>query len=212
MIVVGAGGFAKELYEVIYKISGANELCFFDNITEKLASTLFDKKILRTLDEAKTYLYKFDNRYVLGIGNPILRKKMCENFDKIGGDLISIVSPNSNIGRFGVSIGNGATILANANITSNVKIGKGLLMYPNAIITHDCILGDFVELSPGATILGQCVIGDFSQIGANATILPGIKIGKNVVIGAGAVVTKDVPDNSLSFGVPAKVLNHKVNG
>ena len=43
-------------------------------------------------------------------------------------------------------------------------------------------------------------------IGGNVTILPGITIGNNVVIGAGAVVTKDIPDNSLALGVPAKVV------
>ena len=43
-------------------------------------------------------------------------------------------------------------------------------------------------------------------IGGNVTILPGITIGNNVVIGAGAVVTKDIPENSLVMGVPAKVV------
>ncbi|MDO5832246.1 MAG: DapH/DapD/GlmU-related protein [Methanobrevibacter sp.] len=43
-------------------------------------------------------------------------------------------------------------------------------------------------------------------LGANVTILPGVTIGNNVVVGAGAVVTKDIPDNSLALGVPAKVI------
>jgi maltose O-acetyltransferase len=49
-------------------------------------------------------------------------------------------------------------------------------------------------------------IGNDVWIGGNCTILPGVTIGNNVVVAAGAVVTKDVPDNCLVAGVPAKVI------
>ena len=50
------------------------------------------------------------------------------------------------------------------------------------------------------------VIGDDVWIGANAVILPGVTIGRHCVVAAGAVVTKDVPDNTVVAGVPAKVI------
>lgn len=49
-------------------------------------------------------------------------------------------------------------------------------------------------------------IGDNCWIGANSTINPGVTIGDNVVVGSGAVVTKDVPDNCVVAGVPAKII------
>ena len=54
-------------------------------------------------------------------------------------------------------------------------------------------------------------IGNDVWIGGNVTILPGVNIGNNVVIAAGAVVTKDVPDNSLIGGVPAKIIREIEN-
>ena len=54
-------------------------------------------------------------------------------------------------------------------------------------------------------------IGNDVWIGANCTILPGVNIGNNVVIAAGAVVTKDVPDNCVVGGVPAKVIKEIKN-
>ena len=50
-------------------------------------------------------------------------------------------------------------------------------------------------------------IGDDVWVGGNCTILPGVTIGSNVVIAAGAVVTKDVPDNCVVGGIPAKVIS-----
>ncbi|MFM0816926.1 sugar O-acetyltransferase [Streptococcus suis] len=51
-------------------------------------------------------------------------------------------------------------------------------------------------------------IQENAWIGADATILPGVTIGKNAVVAAGAIVTKDVPDNSLVAGVPAKIIKN----
>jgi len=49
-------------------------------------------------------------------------------------------------------------------------------------------------------------VGGYSQIGSNSTILPDLVIGENVIIGAGSVVTKDVPDNCIVVGTPARVV------
>jgi maltose O-acetyltransferase len=54
-------------------------------------------------------------------------------------------------------------------------------------------------------------IGNDVWIGGNVTILPGVTIGNNVVVAAGAVVNKDVPDNSLVGGVPAKLIRELEN-
>ena len=55
----------------------------------------------------------------------------------------------------------------------------------------------------------EVIIGDDVWIGANAVILPGVRIGDHSIIGAGAVVTKDIPENSIAVGVPAKVIKRR---
>lgn len=205
MLIIGAKGFAKELLEVCHQLGETKQLAFYDDVSSDLPEKLYGRfEILSSETAAKSYFKNTDNRFALGLGNPVLRKKMAEQFTNWGGELISLISPKAHIGSFGVEIASGATILTGATITNEVKIGKGLLMYPNAIITHDCILGDFIELSPGATILGNCTIQALSQIGANATILSGIRISEQCTVGAGAVVTKDVEANKTVKGIPAK--------
>ena len=72
------------------------------------------------------------------------------------------------------------------------------------MVEHECIIENFVHIAPGAVLTGNVIVGENTLIGANATILPGIKIGKNCIIGAGSVVVKDVCDNSVVKGNPAK--------
>ncbi|NGY37444.1 acetyltransferase [Flavobacterium sp. XN-5] len=204
MLIVGAKGFAKEVLEVVHQLNELENLVFYDDVSEDVPERLFEKfPVLRCLEQVDDYFKTVDNRFTIGIGNPVLRKKMYDKFAALGGVFISTISPLAIIGSYGVHVGFGNTILPGAILSNSTELGKGCIIYYNSVITHDCKIGDFVEISPSATILGRCLIGSYSQIGANSTILPGVTIGKNVIIGAGSVVTKDVSDNCLVVGIPA---------
>jgi len=206
MLLAGAKGFAKEVLEVILQLKQLENLVFYDDVNKDAPEKLFGQfPVFSSIEEASNYFKTVDNRFTIGIGNPILRRKLYDKFRAIGGDFVSTISPLSIIGSFDVQIGCGSNILSGAIFSNSTKLGKGCIVYYNSIITHDCLIGDFVEISPGAILLGRCEIGSYSHIGASATILPGVKIGENVIVGAGAVVTKDVPENCLVVGVPALI-------
>ncbi|WP_299523563.1 sugar O-acetyltransferase [uncultured Methanobrevibacter sp.] len=109
----------------------------------------------------------------------------------------------------------GSHFLANYNLTIldvvDVKIGNYVLIGPNTLITT---VGHPISPKGRRNKIGTTApitIGDDVWIGGNVTILPGVTIGNNVVIGAGAVVSKDIPDNSLAVGVPARVIKEIKN-
>jgi sugar O-acyltransferase (sialic acid O-acetyltransferase NeuD family) len=210
MIIIGAKGYAIELADILLHNEYKDSIYFYDDINN-FDNLLIEEKYKIITSEKDLLAYTNQQKFdlTLGLGNPLLRKKMHDKFIALGGVLQSTISKNANISKLSVNISNGANIFTGAHIANNVKIGKASIVYYNAIITQDCILGDFIEISPGAILLGKCQIGDFTHIGAGAKILPKIKIGKNVIIGAGAVVTKDVPNNQIMVGVPAKSIKLK---
>lgn len=73
-------------------------------------------------------------------------------------------------------------------------------------ITHDGGTLIFRNSIPDLEITKPIVVGDNVYFGNNVIVLPGVHIGNNVVIGAGAVVSRDIPDNSIAVGVPARVI------
>lgn len=87
------------------------------------------------------------------------------------------------------------TIGNNVHITDGVKF-----------VTHDGGTLLFRSQIPDLEITKPIVVGDNVYFGNNVIVLPGVTIGSNVVIGAGAIVTKDIPDNSVVAGIPAKVI------
>lgn len=73
-------------------------------------------------------------------------------------------------------------------------------------ITHDGGTLLFRDKTPNLEITAPIVIGDNVYIGTRSMILPGVKIGNNCIIAAGSVVTKDVLDNTVVGGIPAKFI------
>jgi sugar O-acyltransferase (sialic acid O-acetyltransferase NeuD family) len=110
-----------------------------------------------------------------------------------------------------VRIGDGSQVLANASICVDVKLGEACIVNTSATVDHDCAIGDGVHIGPGAHLSGEICIGNFSMIGTGAVILPRVSIGENVIVGAGSVVTKDIPDNLVVCGNPARILRKNLS-
>lgn len=83
----------------------------------------------------------------------------------------------------------------------NVHLTNGV-----RFVTHDGGTLLFRKFVPDLEITKPISLGNNVYVGNNVIILPGVKIGNNVIIGAGAVVSKDIPDNSVAVGVPARVI------
>lgn len=94
--------------------------------------------------------------------------------------------------------------LVDTLIPEMVEIGDNFISGPNSqILAHDA--SSLIHFKKH--IVKKTIIGNNVFLGAGAIILPGIKVGDNVIIGAGSVVTKDVSDNSVIAGNPAKFIS-----
>lgn len=204
MIIAGAGGFAKEVCEVLMQNNCQEQIAFYDDITKNLPEYLFQKyPVLKNISEAQAFMKQEGNAFVLGVGYPKVRCKMMELLIKAGGRMERVISPFARIGQLGNTIMDGCSIMTGAIITSEVFINEGVLINLNCTIGHNVCIGRYSELSPGVHLSGQTTIGEFTTIGSGAVVIPKINIGNNVVIAAGCVVTKDIPDNVMIAGVPA---------
>jgi len=103
-------------------------------------------------------------------------------------------------------------------IPFTARIGRGLYIghFGQIILSPMAVMGEFCNISQGITI-GQAgrgeeqyvpIIGDRVYIGPGAKLFGKLSIGNDVAIGANAVVTKDLPDNAVAVGIPARIVNY----
>jgi acetyltransferase-like isoleucine patch superfamily enzyme len=101
-----------------------------------------------------------------------------------------------------VHIGNRVTIKSGVQIWDGISIEDDVFIGPNVTFCND----KFPRSRMYQQELPRTVIKSRASIGANATILPGLTIGEGAMVGAGSVVTRDVPDNVVVIGNPARIL------
>ena len=202
MIVIGAGGHALDVLDVILESEVDEEIFFYDDINVSTCS-LHNCKVLNS-PEAVKKVFPGKFRFVLGTGDAAVRKFLFNKFIRLGGEYVPLRSSGSVFSPFASDAS--FDVMKNCFIGSGTVIGQGCLINTGAQIHHGVKIGEFSEISPRAIILGNVTIGANCSVGAGATILPKISIGCDTTIGAGAVVTKNIACDALAFGNPAKII------
>ncbi len=201
MILIGYSGHSY-VVNGIFEALGKKVVGYFDN--EEKSLNPYQLKYLgkETSEEAFSVLKK--NDFFIAIGDNAIRQKIYERFEERGCLPINAIHPTASIDPNTQLSEHGIMVSAKVSINALSKIGKAVICNTGCIIEHECEVGDFVHVGPGTVLCGNVFVGSGTFVGANSVIRQGLRIGKNCVIGAGAVVTKDVPDNAIIIGNPAK--------
>jgi sugar O-acyltransferase (sialic acid O-acetyltransferase NeuD family) len=143
------------------------------------------------------------------VANPQRRADVYERGRAAGFSFATLVHPSAVVSRE-VAMEQGVQIFAGCVLQPGTRIAENSIVNTRTGVDHDCEIGRNVHLAPGVTVCGNVSVGDFSFIGAGATILQGIQIGRGAVVGAGALVRGNLPDRTMAFGVPARVIEREL--
>ena len=209
IILIGGGGHSKVVISILKKINNFEIAGIVDNY--KADSFISGIKIIGTDDDLKDIYKSGIHDALITVGSTKDNTKRYRLFNmakEIGYNFPVIISPEAIVDE-SVKIGEGTVIMPGSIINIDSSIGKNCIINTGTIIEHDCIIENHCHIAPGVHISGGVNIGELSFIGIGGTIIQGIKIGKNVTIGAGTVVIKDIPDNVIVVGNPAKIVKSK---
>jgi UDP-N-acetylbacillosamine N-acetyltransferase len=145
---------------------------------------------------------------VVAIGDELGRSASAAIATEAGFELCTIMHPSAVICD-DVRIGPGSVIFAGVVIQTGSEIGDNAVINTCASVDHDCHIANGAQLAPRVTLGGRVKIGHLSFIGIGAVVSNRIAIGRNCIIGAGSVVIRDIPDHSVAYGVPARVVRQR---
>jgi len=206
LIILGAGGHGKVVAETALISNRFKSISFLDDKFEhkKNSFTFRGINLIGKLNYAECFSCKKTFEYAMvAFGDSNLRLDRIRKLNNFGYEMPSIIHPSAWISP-SCNIQQGTVVFAQAAIQSDVIIGEGNIINTGSSVDHDCILGEGVHICPGARIAGNVHIGAKSTIGIGSSINKGIKIGSNVIVGAGAAVVRDIGNNLIAKGVPAK--------
>lgn len=186
VIIFGASGHGRVIADIV-RANGDEFLGFLDDdITKPSLGIIADYR-------------KFDAEFVVGIGNEETRERISQYNCK----WYTAVHPSAIVSQE-AEVGIGSVVMANAVINSGARVGKHCVINTGAIIEHDDRIEDFAHISVGVKLGGNVTVGKGTWVGIGATVNNNLNIRSNCIIGAGAVVVKDIIEQGVYIGLPAR--------
>lgn len=207
IILVGGGGHCKSCIEVVESTKMYNIIGVID-LNEKLGESILGYNVIGT-DRDLEKIRQTCQYALVTIGqikNSELRKKAFDRLKELDFTLPVIKASTAYVSSE-AKIGEGTIIMHYGFINSNSKIGKNSIVNTGALVEHDVVVGDYNHISTRATLNGGVKIGDNCFIGSNTVVNHGVEICSGVVFGANSTVVKDIINQGVYVGSPAKLLN-----
>ena len=159
---------------------------------------IFSRDILKSND---------DLNIILVHGSPNNYKNREQIINEFETSLLNatIIHPSAQVSKY-AKIGKNVVIMANVVVSADVEIKDHAIILPNTTIHHDSIIGEYSLICGNVLIAGNVTIGKNCYIGAGSSIKNGLTISMQSMVGIGAVVTKNIPENQIWIGNPAKEL------
>jgi sugar O-acyltransferase (sialic acid O-acetyltransferase NeuD family) len=204
ILIIGAGGFGREVLALINNINSTNnefEIVGFIDDGIKKGSRVNGMIVLGGINEIEKIK---PEGLVIAVANTQIRQRIVDGLSQkfIYPNLIhpSVIF----LDKDGVDMGVGNIICAGNIFTTNIKLGSFNILNLASTIGHDANFGDYCSIMPGVNISGGATLKRGVYVGTGAKLIKATEIGENATIGTGAVVDKDVEPNQTVVGIPAR--------
>lgn len=208
IVGLGAGGHAKVIIEILLAQANLEISVLLDVDPRLWGSKQMGIPVIGSDDLLPGLFESGIRQAFIGVGSlgeNDIRRNLYFKARQLGFKITPCMHPSAIVSPSAV-LGEGPTIMAGAVISTAARIGANVIVNTGAIIEHDCLLEDHSHVAPGAQLGSAVTVGEGAHIGIGASVRQCIHIGRNAIVGAGAVVVRDVPENTVVVGVPARSL------
>jgi len=200
LAILGASGHGKVIADLAETLGWEN-IKFFDDAWPA-KTQLEEWEVSGDTEVLLSSVGQFDG-IVVAIGNNRVRLEKYKCLSEAGATLVKLVHHSSVVSSKSC-LGKGSVVMAGAVINAFSSVGDACIVNTGATIDHDCVLADGCHVSPGANLAGSVSLGEGAWVGIGANVRQNITIARHAVVGAGATVVKDVANNEVVVGCPAK--------
>lgn len=206
LVVIGSGGFSKQVIELIEQLNLKNEEYKIIGIIDDNKSLIGTEVLGYEVIGDTNYIYHLSQHKkiygVIAIADGLVRKNIAKKLNKV--QWVNLIHPSVVISDYNI-MGVGNIICAGVIINPDFQIGNHSHINIGSTFGHDVSIFDFVTVMPGSRVSGNVTLKSNAMVGTGSIIIQGLVIEENVILGAGTVVTNNTVPNCLYVGVPAKI-------
>jgi sugar O-acyltransferase (sialic acid O-acetyltransferase NeuD family) len=204
IIIVGAGGFGREVFQWtrdtwpdrVSRIAG-----FLSSAAHGSPS---DDGPVPVMGDPLNFEPLPGDRFLLAIGIPETRRRVAEALENRGAEFLTLIHPTAIVAAT-ANIGAGSILCPYAIVSDSAGIGRHVLLNYHASLGHDASAGDFAVLSPYASLGGNAHVEEDVFLGMHASVGPGKRVGARSKVSANSCALSNAPADSIVFGVPGKI-------
>jgi sugar O-acyltransferase (sialic acid O-acetyltransferase NeuD family) len=206
VVIWGASGHALVVADIL-RLCGQHEIIgLLDDVNPgRRGQRAGGLPVLGDLEQIDELKRQGLTHVIFGFGDCGARLRLAETVPAMGLEFATAIHPRAIVAA-DATIGAGTVIAAGAVVNPGAVVGCHCIINTCASVDHDCVIGNAVHLSPGVHLGGLVTVGDAAWICIGATVCDRLKIGTRSIIGAGSVITKDVSEGVVVYGVPGKVI------
>jgi sugar O-acyltransferase (sialic acid O-acetyltransferase NeuD family) len=198
LYIYGYGGFGREIFDIAYRSQKFKEIKFIDDNLE-----LANGKDILTLDQLKKSGLEKNGLFIIGIGDPFVRRKIIDKLKGTNFVFTNVICPTAVISPY-AKIGKGVLICSHCVLGPNSNLNDHSVMNIQAIVGHDIQIGENCVLSSQVNIGGGSILSTDIYIGMASIVKEGLTIGNRAVIGMGSALHRNLEGGYLAMGNPAR--------
>ena len=206
LIIVGAGGFGREVFQwagdqMRSRQASFSDIKFIDDQPDQSYTDVSQNYLGRISD----YCPAPNHRVVLAIGKNTTRRLLADSLADKGAVFGSVIHPTAIVARNSQQ-GPGLIMCPYTLISVDVVVGSHVHLNVSSSIGHDTRIGDFVTLSAHVDITGHCLVQNDVFFGSGSRTLPKCFIAAGTSVGAGATVQRSVRKKAVLYQIATKKL------
>ena len=210
LMIYGAGGLGHEVLDLALDLERGGqrryrEILFLDDhpsVKDYMGYPVYRPQ------EAYARYGREDTGVVIAAGEPAVRQRLIGRVREAGYGFETLVHPSAHTG-LNAGYGPGTVIQRGVFLSCDCVTGSNCFLQPGAMAGHNCRIGDNCVISSNAVLSGGVSVGDNTYLAVGISVREGIHIGRDTVVGMGAVVVRDIPENVIALGNPARPVKHK---
>ncbi|MFJ3803582.1 acetyltransferase [Streptomyces sp. NPDC090088] len=205
LVIVGAGGFARETAQAA---ADAGEFKLLGHLDDNPALHGTDVDGVPVLGGCDLVHELTGARVVICVGNPrdyAARARLVRRLALPADRYATVIHPTASVSATS-EVGPGTVLLAHCALTAAVRVGAHVAVMPQVVLTHDDVVEDFATLTSGVRLGGGVRLERGAYVGSGALVREGTTVGAWSLVGMGSAVLGDIPPGEVWVGSPARRL------